>query len=102
MKFSLCSCFLARYLASKDDLMPLLRPFESREETLSRLWHLHLVTDLAFLLQTYLSPSQECLKDVVRRALASFDPEQAADAVQEPRLFQIDIQSSHVRAQLAK
>ena len=63
---------LASYLASKADLSPFLAPDSASaglEDNLSQLHKLHVLLDLVILLQTYLSPSQECLREIVHQAL---------------------------------
>lgn len=95
--------FPGSYLASKEDLTPFLSPDApgGAAGTLRRLRHLHLVADLAVLLQTYLAPGSALMADVVKRALRQFDDGDDFNG-ESAKTFRIPIQSPEIRDQLTK
>ncbi len=86
----------ASYLATKEDLTPLLQS----SAPLPDMARLHLSLELVVLLQTHLAPDQECLVEVVRKAIK----QDLRDCGDEERLrhFRFQVRSSHVREELAK
>ena len=91
--------FMSSYFAGKDELSPFLSSQASVEESLSRLGRLHYALELVVLLQTYLSPGQECLKGVVRQALKEVGVGLERDGTWE---FEMAVPTAFVREQLVK
>ncbi len=110
--------YTANFLATKEDLSPLLRPAATHRGALSRLLRLHLAAELAILLQGHLSSSAagggECLRGVVQRALrdAAKEVEEEEMAFEEGddliwerkrrKEFVYEIQGSQIKEDLAK
>ena len=98
----------ANYLVTKADLVPFLsaRKTTTAESApqfdLSQLQRLHTILDLVILLQTYLSPSQECLREIVHQALqelASFQPDVRKRKAKD---FEFNIQIGHVKEKMER
>lgn len=95
----------AGYLATREDLEPFIAmDMEANgEKKLRNLYALHLVLELVVLLQTYLSPSHDCLRILVQKCLRDLKMRPITSVGEEKRYTtNFQLPSHLVKDQLAK
>lgn len=96
---------MSGYLATREDLEPFIAmDMEANgEKKLRNLYALHLVLELVVLLQTYLSPSHDCLRILVQKCLRDLKMRPITSVGEEKRYTtNFQLPSHLVKDQLAK